>query len=289
MSYNLLIDGEVYGPVDKKIEIPLENGDYQDFIVPDLGPKSISLSETPEIIKASDEGLDGFNSIYIPNIPNDYIGNAITKITPEVVIPDKNGVTFSAGQYLNGELTIDPIPSEYIAPSGDINLSTNGSHDVSGYINALVNVSNLTRYTSNTINFNNDISGVQMSYDTSKVKITVGFKPKIFIFRPQSYDDGKTLGKMASNGQVLVQSVNVYDGLCTGGMGTFYTSFITKVTATSKFGSTSVSITGGELTSAVGGDLGFYLNPNNPNEVYLYMTVSDYAFRKGTWFWEAYG
>ena len=288
MSYNLLIDGKVYGPVDKKIEIPLENGDYQDFIVPDLDTITVEPSEVEQTIEASNMNLDGFSEVINKGVSSTYVGSGIPRNEGQTIIPDKSGCVVPRC-FLNGDLKIDPIPSNFIIPSGDINLSANGLYDVSAYINAIVNVSNLTRYTSNTVNISGNLYGVQTSYDTSKLKITVGFKPKIFIFRPQSYSNGLTLGKFDSSYNIIAQSFNVFDGITAdGSMGRIYTTFITKLTGSSSSLSTSVTLSGGEGTLSVGGT-GFYLNPNNNNEVYWYITNSTYMIRTGTWFWEAYG
>ena len=39
-------------------------------------------------------------------------------------------------------VTVEPIPASYVQPSGSVNISTNGTHDVSGKASAVVNVPN---------------------------------------------------------------------------------------------------------------------------------------------------
>jgi len=47
----------------------------------------------------------------------------------------------AAGKYTTGAVTVDPIPSEYIIPTGTIQIDQNGTIDVTQYASAEVNVS----------------------------------------------------------------------------------------------------------------------------------------------------
>ena len=48
--------------------------------------------------------------------------------------------SWSSSYDLLGDVIINPIPSEYIIPSGSTSITTNGTHDVSQYSSAVVNV-----------------------------------------------------------------------------------------------------------------------------------------------------
>ena len=174
-----------------------------------------------------------------------------------------------------------------IIPSGTLNITQNGLQDVKLYEYINANISNLTQYASGHITINSNIAAVQTSYGSSKLKITVGFTPKIFIFRAPTYDAGRTLGKYSSSSSVIANSVNVYDGLTSGDMGTKFTTFISKTTFTSELLSTNVTVSGGDVTISAG-NTGFNINPDNTKEVWWYITNASYAIRSGTWFWEAY-
>ena len=187
---------------------------------------------------------------------------------------------------VNLENCINSILSGII-PSGTLNITQNGLQDVKLYEYINANISNLTQYASGNITISSNIAAVQTSYDSSKLKITVGFTPKIFIFRAPSYDAGRTLGKYSSSSSVIANSVNVYDGLTSGDMGTKFTTFISKTTFTSELLSTNVTVSGGDVTISAG-NTGFNINPNNTKEVWWYITNASYAIRSGTWFWEAY-
>lgn len=168
-----------------------------------------------------------------------------------------------------------------------MNITENGSHDVNSYESVNVNISHLTQYTSGSITISSDIAGVQTDYDSSKLKITVGFVPKIFIFRPSTYNTSVTLGKYNSSYSIISSSVNVYEGLTSEDMGAKFSTFITKLTASSEYLSTAVSISGGSAAISVG-NTGFNINSNNPTEVWWYISDASYKIRAGTWFWEAY-
>lgn len=55
--------------------------------------------------------------------------------------PTTSTQTIASGQYLTGAQTINPIPSEYIIPSGSTSITSNGTFDVTSFASAIVNVS----------------------------------------------------------------------------------------------------------------------------------------------------
>lgn len=65
---------------------------------------------------------------------------AATTITPSTT--SQTAVT--AGKYTTGAITVDPIPSQYIVPTGTINISNNGTIDVTQYASASVSVPSVT-------------------------------------------------------------------------------------------------------------------------------------------------
>ena len=57
------------------------------------------------------------------------------------IIPSKNTqIAVAQGRYTTGNVTVAPIPDSYIMPSGTKTVTTNGTHNVSSYINVEVAV-----------------------------------------------------------------------------------------------------------------------------------------------------
>lgn len=76
-----------------------------------LQSKSATPSETEQTIQP-DSGYDGLSQVVIEAIPSDFVGSSVTKLGEKTYTPSDSQQTIEAGQYLDGEQTILPVPTE---------------------------------------------------------------------------------------------------------------------------------------------------------------------------------
>ena len=72
------------------------------------------------------------------------INNAIEKVYPELeditITPSNKEQHFKSNKYGYGSITVESVSEEYIIPTGDLEINSNGTYDVKEKANAIVNV-----------------------------------------------------------------------------------------------------------------------------------------------------
>ena len=141
--------------------------DYDNATVnvqPSLQEKLVTLSRDSQDI-TSDSGYYGLSRVSVPGIPSEYIvpsgAKTITangtvnvtefaeaKVNVQPALQDKTATPTKSAQQIKadttyyglGTVTVAPIPDNYVIPIGNVSITSNGTHNVSGKVNAVVNV-----------------------------------------------------------------------------------------------------------------------------------------------------
>ena len=84
---------------------------------------------------ATAEGIDGYSKVRV-NVADKVPTTEEKTVTPSKVSQE---VTPTDAEYLT-KVTVEPIPSEYVIPSGDVSISSNGEYNIAGKARAVVDV-----------------------------------------------------------------------------------------------------------------------------------------------------
>ena len=110
------------------------------------------------------------------------------------ITPSQSQQTFEVNAHLmTGDITVNPIPSQYIVPSGAKQISTNGTHDVTEYASAEVSVP------ASAVD-----SGTKQITQNGNGQDVVGYA-SIDVSVPNTYAAGDE-GKVVSNGALVAQT-----------------------------------------------------------------------------------
>lgn len=76
--------------------------------------KTVSPTEQQQVV-SPDSGYNGLSSVTVNAIASDYVGSNVPREDAKTITPTKSSqVAVSAGTYVNGDISVGAIPSEYI-------------------------------------------------------------------------------------------------------------------------------------------------------------------------------
>lgn len=128
----------------------------------------------------------------------------------QVILPDENVFALS-------KVTINPIPSEYVIPSGTLNISANGTYDVKNkeYANVSINEWSEYGYSSNPgfiERMKARCAEIQANYDTSTTSWYNKFGNETYFYIMPLVDSSNVTGmSRAFYGASALQSVALFD------------------------------------------------------------------------------
>lgn len=133
-NYGVPLDTSVVTIVEKgaKVNYVLQNGAY--IAGGDVAPVVGTLEATEnKTYLAKDANLDGYSQVVVNVQPTLQEKSATPTTAQQIVVPEE-------GFYGLSKVTVAKIPDNYVIPTGVVEITTNGTHDVSGKASATVNV-----------------------------------------------------------------------------------------------------------------------------------------------------
>ena len=133
-NYGIPLDTSVVTIVEKgtKVNYVLQNGAY--IAGGDVAPVVGTLEATEnKTYLAKDANLDGYSQVVVNVQPALQEKSATPTEAQQVVTPEE-------GYYGLSKVTVAKIPDNYVIPTGVVEITANGTHDVSGKASATVNV-----------------------------------------------------------------------------------------------------------------------------------------------------
>lgn len=133
-NYGVPLDTSVVTIVEKgaKVNYVLQNGAY--IAGGDVAPVVGTLEATEnKTYLAKDANLDGYSQVVVNVRPALQEKSATPTTAQQIVVPEE-------GFYGLSKVTVAKIPDNYVIPTGVVEITTNGTHDVSGKASATVNV-----------------------------------------------------------------------------------------------------------------------------------------------------
>lgn len=168
-NYGMPLETSVVTIIEKgtKVNYVLQNGAY--IAGGDVAPVVGTLEATEnKTYLAKDANLDGYSQVVVNVQPALQEKSATPTKVQQVVTPEE-------GFYGLSKVTVAKIPDNYVIPIGAVEITTNGTHDISGKASANVNVQ--PKLQEKTATANGEVAPDDTYQGLSKV--TVNVQPKL--------------------------------------------------------------------------------------------------------------
>lgn len=147
---NTYVGSSVPRPGSSGISNSITNGYYKISVSPGYYPgtanKLLGL-QNPTIIPSETEQVKRpisnnyyLESVTVAAITPTYVGSSVPTQAATTITPSSATQTITGQKYMTGDITVEPIPSQYIVPSGTLTINSNGTNDVTQYASVEVNV-----------------------------------------------------------------------------------------------------------------------------------------------------